>query len=151
MNYYKLTDKGIAEIFDISGLDYEFMDFREDNNHIFRNESLYLREDEVIPLFNIIEYNVIKECVITKKEGKLVAEGRTKIQVEDGHADLITIDLDFDEDNTGLSDLYKQLEDYCKNEKFVMKDQIEDLSEGYDYRIISEEEYRNNKIKENFK
>ncbi|UAJ17094.1 hypothetical protein UFVDC4_00167 [Staphylococcus phage vB_SauM-UFV_DC4] len=153
MNYYKLTDEGIAEIFDISGLDYEFMDFTEDNNQIFRNESLYLREDEVIPLFSIIGYSVTKECVITKEDDKLVAKGETKISVEDGYANLSVIDLDFDENNTSLKDLYKQLDEYCRNEKFNIIDYIEkrNLKEGYDYRLVTEKEYKYNRDEENFK
>ncbi|QQO92912.1 hypothetical protein CPT_Madawaska_266 [Staphylococcus phage Madawaska] len=149
MNYYKLTDEGIAEIFDIGGLDYEFMDFTKDNNQIFRNESLYLREDEVIPLFSIIGYRLNKECVITKEDDKLVAKGKTKISVEDGYANLSVIDLDFDEDNTSLKDLYKQLDEYCKNEKFNIIDYIEkrNLKEGYDYRLVTEKEYKENKDK----
>lgn len=147
MNYYKLTDEGIADIFNIGGMDYEFMDFYEDNNQIFRNESLYLREDEVIPLFSIIEYGVTKECVITKEGDRLVAKGKAKISIEDGYADLISIDLDFDEDNTSLSDLYKQLEEYCENEKFVVKDRIEKLYEGSEYKVVTEKEYKENKDK----
>ncbi|QQM14795.1 hypothetical protein CPT_MarsHill_261 [Staphylococcus phage MarsHill] len=148
MNYYKLTDEGIAEIFDISGLDYEFMDFTEDNNQIFRNESLYLREDEVIPLFSIIEYGVTKECVITKEGDRLVAKGKAKISIEDGYAYLISIDLDFDEDNTSLKDLYTQLDDYCKNEKFNIVDYIEKgiLKEGYDYKLVTEKEFNYRKF-----
>lgn len=156
MRYYKINKRGISKILFIDPDVYSRLMERnwylkKDGKDIELLESLYIKEDEEIILIDLIKDFPIKiETNFLRNE-----EGNTYVN--------FWIDLkgyEIWEDSmhlTGeetLNEIHDNIRNHEYNDKFTFN--IEGINKirlmiNEDYIKITEKEYRNNKVKENFK
>ncbi|QDJ97701.1 hypothetical protein PALS2_076 [Staphylococcus phage PALS_2] len=148
MKYYKVNYNGILKILNLD-------DFEDDRIiETLSNIELYLKEDEEIRLLDLFKKPTIAmDTRITKEKDNLYMNGHLFLEVENASCKLWSYHINLNGDET-LNEIYERIYNgYDKNFSFnkMREDGLLFLYEYEHYTEISEKEYKENKVKENFK
>lgn len=146
MKYYKLNQTGIGEVL---GIDDEMVYCY---NNLFRDDELYLREDEEIKLSEMITNykSEPKYSIESINEDNILINAYMEVEIyERGNFRIASENFKFDKKCT-VEDIYKIVSQKVLNKYFSFSE-MKDKLYHFQYEEVTEEEYKENKVKENFK
>lgn len=143
MKYYKLINDGIVQILETYGGGYDNLkqNFCFEENEVIKTRYLIKDQDSLKLNFT----------VFTNSNRPLTMDAH--LEMKGGYlTNSVDIILDDFKHHT-LEEVHKHAEDLVFNKDFIFSrdKEIYDLKENIQYIEITEKEYRDNKVKENFK